>query len=356
MPVKTNSETLVNSIQFDRLPYSDIRRRLKFDTHLKGVYLTLGVHNIMEKYKVGFIYNRCFIQKTIKLPSGVSIIPMTQTGSSGEIHDAKKQLESARFTFTRKDLENTLKNFANTGHCTLILFESVEAKDFIHAIESKEMEAENIMGAVSVISANPGIPLCSYAEGSKSPGVKFFIPPDRIIQHVTCIPGFLDALPDIEKKAQEDPKFSLLLKLFRSSLREREVDNQILFQLILFEEASDNESGSCLAEKLRNFSERIGFSGDLAIVASECGIGLPKGKDVIDLLVKLRNSAAHNGNISEESLKQYNGDWVVPILSDKTKLHILITEALRYMFCCLVGHTRDNMAIKVTEPIEIRFD
>ena len=309
----------------------------------------------METYKVGFIYNRCFIQKTIELPSGTIIIPLSQTGFAGEIHDARRQLESVRFTFNRKDLENTLKNFANTGHCALIKFQAVEAKDFIHAIESKEIEAENIMGAVSVISANPGTPLCSYAEGGSSPGVKFFIPPDRIIRHGTNIPGFLDALPDIEKMAQEDPKFSLLLKLFRSSLRERELDNQILFQLILFEEASDNENGS-FAERLRKFSDNIGFSGDLSLVATECGVELPEGKDVIDLLVKLRNSAAHNGNISEDSLKEFNGEWVVPILSDKEKLHKLITEALRYMFCCLVGHTRDAMDIKITELTEIIFD
>lgn len=281
----------------------------------------------MERYTVGFIYNRCFIQKTINLPSGAAISPLSQTGFAGEIHDARKQLESVRFTFTRKDLENTLKNFANTGHCTLIKFESVEAEDFIHAIESKEKEVENIIGAVSVISANPGTPLCSYATGGKIPGAKFFIPPDRVIQHGTNIPGFLDALPDIEKKAQEDPKFSLLLRLFRSSLREKELDNQILFQLILFEEASDSEEGS-FADRLRRFSEKIGFSYDLALIANECGIELPNGKDVIDLFVKLRNSAAHNGNISEESLKEFKGEWVIPILGDKEKLHKLITESL----------------------------
>ncbi|MCK5887579.1 MAG: hypothetical protein KAG70_13920, partial [Alcanivorax sp.] len=66
--------------------------------------------------------------------------------------------------------------------------------------------------------------------------------------------------------------------------------------------------------------------------------------------------AAHNGNISEQSLREFNGDWVVPVVHDKKKLHKLITEAVRYMFCCLVGHTRDNMAVKVTESIEIRFD
>lgn len=309
----------------------------------------------MGKYRVGFIYNRCFIQKPIELSSGAVISPLSQTGFAGEIHDVRKLLDSVRFNFSRKDLENTLRNFANTGHCTLVMFNTVEAKDFIDAIEAKEGEAENIIGSVSVISANPGIPLCGFADGGNNSGVNFFIPPDRIIRHGTNIPGFIDALPDIERKAQEDAKFSLLLKLFRASLREREIDNQILFQLILFEEASDNETGT-FAERLRNFSENIGFAGDLSLVAKDCGIELPAGKDVIDLLVKLRNSVAHNGNISEASLIEFNGDWVVPILREKEKLHKLITEALRYMFCCLVGHTRDKMAVKVTESMEIRFD
>ncbi len=308
----------------------------------------------MGNYKVGFIYNRCFIQKKIELSSGVTIEPLPQTGFAGEIHNSKKLLGFVKFNFTRKDLERTLHNFRNTGHCTLISFESVEAKDFITAIEIKENEAENIIGASSVISANPGTPLCAFAERGSTPGVKFFIPPDRIIRHGTNIPGFLDALPEIEKKAQVDPKFSLLLKLFRASLREVEIDNQILFQLILLEEASDNETGS-LAQRLRKFSENIGFAADLSLVADECGVELPNGKDVIDLFVKLRNAAAHNGNISASSLREFNGDWVVPILRDKEKLHKLTTEALRYMFCCLVGHTRDNMAMKVTGPMEITF-
>lgn len=308
----------------------------------------------MENYEVGFIYNRCFIQKPLELSSGVVVSPLAQTGFAGEIHDARKQLDSVDFAFTRKDLEATLKNFANAGHCAILKFTSVEAKNFVDAIESKESEAENLMGAVSVISANPATPLCSYAKGGKGSGVKFFIPSDRIIKHGENIPGFLDALPDIEKRAQEDPKFSLLLKLFRSSLRERELDNQILFQLILFEEASDSESGS-FAERLRRFSENTGFSGDLALIATECEIELPAGKDVIDLLVKLRNSAAHNGNITEASLLEFNGAWVVPILSDKAKLHKLITEAARYMFCCLVGHTREAKAIRVSTPFEVQF-
>lgn len=309
----------------------------------------------MQEYEVGFIYGRSFVQKSLELPSGIKISPLSRTGFAGEIRDIKDRLESANFSFTRKDLKNTLTNFSETGHCTVISFPTLQASNYISAIESKENEADNIAGALAVISANPATSLCSFAKSISDSGVKFFIPADRIIRHGTNIPGFLDALPDIEKKAQEDTKFSLLLRLFRASLREREIDNQILFHLILLEEASDNETGT-FAERLRSFAVNTGFDGDLAIVAAECGVTLPEGKDVIDLLVKLRNAAAHNGNISENSLQEYNGDWVVPVLQDKSKLHKLITESIRYMFCCLVGHNRDTMAIKVSNSIEVEFN
>jgi hypothetical protein len=309
----------------------------------------------MPEYEVGFIYSRCFIQKSLELPSGVKISPLHKTGSSGEIRDIKERLETARFSFTRKDLHLTLSNFSETGHCSLISFPIVRASNYITAIESKENEAENIAGALAVISANPTTPMCSFARTVGDAGVKFFIPVDRIIRHGTNIPGFLDALPEIEKKAQRDAKFSLLLRLYRASLREKEIDNQILFQLILLEEASDNEKGT-FAEKLRSFAINSGFEGDLAIVAAECGVTLPVGKDVIDLLIRLRNAAAHNGNISESSLREYKGDWVIPVLHDKSKLHKLIGESIRYMFCCLVGYNRDTKAIKISTSIEIEFN
>ncbi|MFK5949617.1 MAG: hypothetical protein QM500_12700, partial [Methylococcales bacterium] len=248
----------------------------------------------------------------------------------------------------------TLTNFDDTGHCTLITFPIVEAKDFIGAIENEEKNAENIIGALSVITANPATPLCAFAKSANNSGAKFFIPQDRVIRHGTNIPGLLDAFAELEKKASEDSKFSLLLRLYRSSLREREIDNQILFQLILLEEASDGEAGT-LAERLRNFATNTGFLGDLANIAAECGVILPEGKDVIDLLVKLRNASAHNGNISEATLREYNGSWVLPILANKESLHKLITESIRYMFCCLVGHNRDAMAMKVSGSIEVEF-
>jgi len=309
----------------------------------------------MLKFQVGFIYCRSFIQKQLSLPSGVRVLPLSKTGFEGEIKDIRSRLDAARFNFTRKDLKNTLANFKNTGHCTLITFPNVVAEDFISAIESVESNAENIIGALAVITTNPAIPLCAFAKSTNNSGAKFFIPQDRIIRHGTNIPGFLDAFPALEKKAAEDAKFSLLLRLFRSSLREREIDNQILFQLILLEEASDSEKGS-LAERLRAFATKIGFIGDLALIAAECDVVLPEGRDVIDLLVKLRNVSAHNGNISEATLLEYNGGWVLPILANKSSLHKLITESIRYMFCCLVGHDRDSMAMKVTDSIEIEFN
>lgn len=309
----------------------------------------------MKKYRVGFIFSRSFVQKEIRFPSA-TVKPLSPTGFAGVIHDVKKKLESVHFNFTRRDLENTLRNYASTGHCMLVEFEAVEGDCFVQVIESKESEAENIAGALSVINANPATLLCAFAEAPENSGIKFYIPYDRVIRHGTNFPGYYNALLGIEQKAQSDTKFSLLLRLFRASLRETEIDNQILFQLILFDEASENETGSTFAVRLRNFSERIGFAGDLALLASECGVQLPEGRDVIDLLVKLRNSAAHNGNISEDSLRKFNGDWVVPVVHDKQKLHKLITEAVRYMFCCLVGHTRDHKAVKITGSFVIQFD
>ena len=127
---------------------------------------------------------------------------------------------------------------------------------------------------MSVVSANPATQLCAFAKSKTESGVKIYIPNDRIIKHATNVPGILNALPDIEKKAQTDSKLSLLLRLYRASLREVEIDNQILFQLILLEEASDNEVGS-FPQIMRSFSKKIGFNKDLAIVAEECGFTLP---------------------------------------------------------------------------------
>ena len=309
----------------------------------------------MAKYEVGYIYERCYLQKRFDFSTDCYAMPLPQTGSSGDIHDIRRLLEAAHFPYARKDLERTLAQFSSTGQCTLLKFGNVEANSCIAAIESMEHTSENIIGSISVISANPAIKSCAFANGPNGSGLKFYIPQDRMIRHGTNVPGFLDALPDIEKKANIDPKFALLLKLFRASLREQEIDNQILFQLIILEESSDGEGGT-FADRMRTFSERIGFLPDLEAIAAECGVQLPAGKDVIDLLVKLRNAAAHNGNITEVSLREYNGDWVVPLLSDKEKLHKLICEALRYMFCCLVGHTRDRMAMKISGTFEIRFD
>ena len=81
----------------------------------------------MEIYRVGFVFSRCFVQKEIKLPSA-TVKPLSPTGFAGEIHEGKKKLESVRFSFTRKDLENTLRNYASTGHCTLVEFEAVEGE------------------------------------------------------------------------------------------------------------------------------------------------------------------------------------------------------------------------------------
>lgn len=308
------------------------------------------------KFRVGYIYGRSYIQKKFVV-SGCVISPLAPTGFAGEIHDVRKKLNSVGFNYSRKDLDARLNECKDFGHCTLVEFFDIEAPNYVEAIEGRATEAEDIIGAVSVISANPAVAFCAFAQSAKESGIKFFTPSDRRIMHGTNVPGYLDALQNLVDGAKTDAKLSLLFKLFRSSLREREIDNQILFQLILFEEASDNEHG-VFGDRLRKFSEKIGFLGDLTIIARDTGVTLPEGKDVIDLIVKLRNAAAHNGNISEESLKEFNGDWVVPIIKNKEQLHKLITEAIRYMFVCLVGHTRDKMAMKITgtDPFVMRFD
>ncbi|MFO1501397.1 MAG: hypothetical protein U1G07_23915 [Verrucomicrobiota bacterium] len=111
---------------------------------------------------------------------------------------------------------------------------------------------------------------------------------------------------------------------------------------------------------MRNFAEAHGCKGDLDAIAAEVGFALPSGRDMVDVIVKLRNSAAHNGIISAESLKLYNGEWLLPLISDKVKLLRAIGEAVRYLFCVLAGHTREKMAkfvpLKEHELLQLRFD
>lgn len=307
------------------------------------------------QFRVGHIFTRCFVQKEVRLDDVSRVVPLFPTGFSGEIHDSRDLLSQARFSFTRADLERTKANFGPTGHAVLVELSQIEAADFGAAIESTEDRAQCIAGSISVLSANPAVPLCSFAEASGASGVKYYLPQDRVIRHGTNIGGFLDAVQDQATRAEADPKYELLLRLFRASLRESDPDHRLLFQLILLEEASDGESGS-LADRIRGFADKHGFTGDLDVVASQAGIQLPTGKDTVDLLVKLRNCSAHNGFLSKEGLEEFGGGWAVPFLADKQKLFILLTEALRYMFCALVGHTRETMATKVTGSTEIKFD
>ncbi len=309
----------------------------------------------MALYEIGFILTRCHIQKPLSLGGHIEAIPLGATGFAGDIHTARGLLSCTGFNFTRSNLDATLTNFKDTGHATLLKMPRIEAPTFQDAIERSESTIPSALGALAVLSANPVVQLCAYARSQSDSGVKFYVPPDRKIFHATNIAGFLDALPAIEAAARLDSKLNLLLRLYRASLRELDIDYQLLFQLILFEEASDGESGS-LAERVRKFSEKHGLSGDLNVVAQECGLSIPLGKDMVDVIVKLRNAAAHNGKIDADSLREYAGDWIIPLLADKPKLHRAIGEAIRYMFCALVGHTREAKASLVTSSLEIRFD
>jgi hypothetical protein len=310
------------------------------------------------KFEVGYILTRCFIQKRIEISDGIEVRPLPPTGSKGQLHNIKTLLEYSGYNYSRKNLEDAKTNFSKTGQSSLILFQNLESKNFESAIDENEKFAESIAGALSVLSANSSDFLCAFAKNPRNSGVKYYFDNDRIIRHATNVGGFLDAIPDLANKAISDPKLSLLLKLYRSSLREREIDNQILFQLILLEEASDHHKGY-LADRVRTLCKDIGALDDLNIVAKELDYTLPEEKDMVDVLVKLRNCAAHNGKIDEKTLEEYNGTWLLPLIEDKEKLHKLVGEAIRYIFCCLVGHTRETMSTKINfdgGPFELRFD
>jgi hypothetical protein len=309
----------------------------------------------IARYRVGFVYTRCFLQKRLEPRDGLALVPLSPTGSAGVIHDARQAVAQARFPFNRRDLEATLKNFADTGHAILVEFARREAVSFEKAIDEAEHESEAAASAVALVAANPAVRLVGFAEGADS-GLKFYVPKDRKIFHGTNVAGFLDAIPALEAAARTDPKLALLLKLYRSSLRDSDIDHQLLFQLILLEEASDSEAGATLAQRLRSFVGRHAALGSIEQVAQTAGVQLPAGKDVIDLLVALRNCAAHNGAITADGLTQYGAEWAVPILASKLELHGFVTEVLKVMFCSMVGYGPEQMMTLVKGPLEVRFD
>jgi hypothetical protein len=197
------------------------------------------------------------------------------------------------------------------------------------------------------------------AAPSDAGGIKYHIANDRLIKHGTNIPGFIDAMPDIVAKAITNPNLQHWLNLYRSSLRDASPDQQMLFQLILLDEISGDREGP-FAQRLRTKCTELGILGDLESISTSAGIALPVGKDVVDVIVKLRNSAAHNGRITADTLREYGGDWLVPLTADLPQLHKLICEALRYLFCVLAGHTRESKMMLIEEKdgkaFEIRFD
>jgi hypothetical protein len=266
---------------------------------------------------------------------------------AGEISTARRLLQEGGLRFTSKDLKNHTANFAQLGHSALLRFPTTQANSYPEAIEQREKEAEVVSGALSVLSANPAIPFCAYAASENNYGVKYYFPPDRVIRHGTNIHGFLDAFPAVVGAAMNDEKLALLLRLYQASLREPDSDHQMLFQLILLEEASDTSDGASFAERLRNFCLEYSLLGDLDFIASDLQFSLPDDKDMVDVLVKLRNCAAHNGRIDRETLRDFNGEWLFPLIDEKGKLPRLVGETIRYMFSCLVGHSRDEWATRI---------
>lgn len=298
-------------------------------------------------YQVDFLYYRCFIQKPLELKGGLQVLPLRPSSMAGEISTVRKLLREAGLRFTSKDLKNHTANFARLGNSALLRFPITQADSYPEAIEQREKEAEIISGALSVLSANPTIPFCAYGASKSNYGVKYYFPADRIIRHGTNIHGFIDSFPAVVDAAMMSEKVALLLRLYRASLREPDEDHQMLFQLILLEEASDTSSGSSFAERLRSFCLKYSLMGDLDFIASDLEFSLPSGRDMVDVLVKLRNCAVHNGKIDRDSLRDFNGEWLYPLVDEKDKLPRLVGETIRYMFSCLVGHSREARATRI---------
>jgi len=313
----------------------------------------------LVKYTIGFIYTRCFLQKAMEV-NGAQVIPLFPTGGKGEIHNAKALLEHAGFPFTRKYLDSAIENFKKVGQSVVVKFSEIEAGSAMKALEIKKTEAEAIAKALAAVSANPATLLCTYAKSSRDSGVDFAFPNDRIIRHPTNAPGYLEVLPYFANAAKNNPKASLLLSLYRASLRENDIDYRILFQLILLEEASDQFEGT-LAERMRQLFNHFNLDTVFSQTIRDLNIEIPPEKDIVDALVKLRNAAAHNGRIDEESLKEFKAGWLVPLVQDKDKFHKLIGESIRFTLCHLCGFNIDEHAIRLEggetgAVFEIRFD
>jgi hypothetical protein len=314
----------------------------------------------MPEYEVGAIFTRCFVQERLDIAPDTYVEPLSSTGFKGEIHNSRALLDRAGHHVTRDFVDRAIEHFKNAGQSVCVHFSRVDAPTHRAAMAAKEEESERIAGALAVLSVNPAILLAMFARGKDDPGgVEFKFQNDPIIRHGTNVHGYLDAIPDLCSLASSNPKIALLLSLYRASLRETDVDKKMLFQLILLEEASDDTSGS-LGQRLAAFCDRYGVRGDLDAIAAEIGIALPAGRTIVDALVKLRNAAAHNGAITEAGLRDFGGEWVVPLLADKAKLHRLIVNAVRYVFAVLCGHSREETATKVGlkpgEPFAIKLD
>ncbi|MFH0989814.1 MAG: hypothetical protein V1799_07350 [bacterium] len=314
----------------------------------------------MANYSVGFIFTRCFLQKELIIKDNIIVKPLLPSSSLGELHNLKRLLAQTSFNFPNRKFQETIESLKTSGQSVLILFNNIDQKNCITAIEALEEDVEAIAGSLAVVSRNPVIKLCGYAQDSKESCIKFYLPHDDIVKHAINIHSDLDAASDIANRALTDSKYALLLRLYRSSLREPEVDNQILFQLILLEEASDTSSGDSFAKRLRAFCDQNGLHNELNYLVQDLEIIFPSDKDIIDALVKLRNCCAHNGKIDKATLEQYNGEWLYSLLDDKPKLQKLIAGTIRYLFAVLVGHSHEAKATPISlaagEEFKLKFN
>jgi hypothetical protein len=293
-------------------------------------------------YRTGFIFLRCFLQKAVTIRPGITAKPLGRTGLVGEINNLRKLLAAAGSGLSRENLDAVVSQHEGRGAATLVEFEAVEADNHEAAIAASIVESSRVASGLAIVSSNPAILACAFASSPRDWGVQFFLPQDRVIRHGTRLDdgtpvhGYLDALPALA--AAEAPKVRTLLRLYQASVRETEPDFQMLFQLVLLDEASDGEHGGSLGERMRGLCSRLLVIDDLNKVPERLGFALPPGKDMVDALVKLRNAAAHDGEISENSLRNFNGDWLLPVLGNKAALHRLVDESVRLVLCSFVGH------------------
>lgn len=306
-------------------------------------------------FSVEVLATRCFLQKEIQIAENITAVPVAATGMKGEITYVRNICSTLGIPFTRNMRDGAFKHFAGVGHGVLIRFLGIEAKTPKEAIEVIQKEVELACGVLSVLSACPVVLVCAIVQSNPVPTIRFYPPTDPTMRHGTNVPGFLDAVSFLYRESKDNPKLAILLRLFRSAQYEEQIDYRVLHYLILLEEASDSFDGN-LSERIRSMLEKYDLVNYVNNLPKELNASLPDGKDFVDVLVRLRHAAAHNGDISPETVgKQY----VEPFLVDKERLCNLLREVVRVILASVAGagpsQIGKRIELKPGESFEICF-